>query len=142
MADQFTEEEIAGYKKAFDVFDHDGNGQITTKELGKAMCSAGQNPTKAELKEIIRAMDTGGNGTIEFQEFLTMITRKMKDTHDEEGTRELFRDFDKDGSGYITAAEVRQVMAKLGVKLTAEEVDKMIKELDIDGDGRINYEGW
>ncbi|KAF6129109.1 calmodulin 1 [Phyllostomus discolor] len=70
-----------------------------------------------------------------------MMARKMKDTDSEEEIREAFRVFDKDGNGYISAAELRHVMTNLGEKLTDEEVDEMIREADIDGDGQVNYEG-
>jgi calmodulin len=86
-------------------------------------------------------MTTTGNGTIDFPEFLTMMARKMKDTDSEEEIREAFRVFDKDGNGFISAAELRHVMTNLGEKLTDEEVDEMIREADIDGDGQVNYEG-
>lgn len=69
-----------------------------------------------------------GNGTIDFPEFLTMMARKMKDTDSEEEIREAFRVFDKDGNGFISAAELRHVMTNLGEKLTDEEVDEMIRE--------------
>ena len=82
-----------------------------------------------------------GNGTIDFPEFLTMMARKMKDTDSEEEIREVFRVFDKDGNGFISAAELRHVMTNLGEKLTDEEVDEMIREGDIDGDGQINFKG-
>ena len=42
--------------------------------------------------------------------------------------------------GFISAAELRHVMTNLGEKLTDEEVDEMIREADVDGDGQINYE--
>ena len=47
---QLTEEQIAEFKEAFSLFDKDGDGTITTKELGTVMRSLGQNPTEAELQ--------------------------------------------------------------------------------------------
>ncbi|OUC43302.1 EF hand [Trichinella nativa] len=150
-ADQLTEEQIAEFKEAFSLFDKDGDGTITTKELGTVMRSLGQNPTEAELQDMINELSWdlekknlfffSGNGTIDFPEFLTMMARKMKDTDSEEEIREAFRVFDKDGNGFISAAELRHVMTNLGEKLTDEEVDEMIREADIDGDGQVNYEG-
>jgi calmodulin len=140
MADQLTEEQIAEFKEAFSLFDKDGDGTITTKELGTVMRSLGQNPTEAELADMINEVDADGNGTIDFPEFLTMMARKMKDTDSEEEILEAFKVFDKDGNGFISAAELRHIMTNLGEKLTDEEVDEMIREADIDGDGQINYE--
>ena len=140
QADNLTEEQIAEFKEAFSLFDKDGDGTITTKELGTVMRSLGQNPTEAELTDMINEVDADGNGTIDFPEFLTMMARKMKDTDSEEEILEAFKVFDKDGNGFISAAELRHIMTNLGEKLTDEEVDEMIREADIDGDGQINYE--
>ena len=76
MADQLTEEQIAEFKEAFSLFDKDGDGTITTKELGTVMRSLGQNPTEAELQDMVNEVDADGNGTIDFPEFLTMMARK------------------------------------------------------------------
>ena len=73
-------------------------------------------------------------------QFLNLMARKMKDTDSEEEIKEAFKVFDKDGNGFISAAELRHIMTNLGEKLTDEEVDEMIREADIDGDGQINYE--
>uniref|UniRef100_V5HR66 Putative calmodulin-b n=1 Tax=Ixodes ricinus TaxID=34613 RepID=V5HR66_IXORI len=85
-------------------------------------------------------VDTDGNGTIEFGEFLFMMSKKMKETDSEEELREAFRVFDKNGDGFISASELRHVMTNLGEKLTDEEVEDMIKEADLDGDGLVNYD--
>ncbi|KAM3349129.1 hypothetical protein ACQJBY_022330 [Aegilops geniculata] len=165
MADQLTDDQIAEFKEAFSLFDKDGDvlvndrpgticwivlcfegsrisipGCITTKELGTVMRSLGQNPTEAELQDMINEVDADGNGTIDFPEFLNLMARKMKDTDSEEELKEAFRVFDKDQNGFISAAELRHVMTNLGEKLTDEEVDEMVREADVDGDGQINYD--
>ncbi|KAK6123782.1 hypothetical protein DH2020_042479 [Rehmannia glutinosa] len=153
MAEQLTEEQIAEFKEAFSLFDKDGDGIsfffflfinlfccITTKELGTVMRSLGQNPTEAELQDMINEVDADQNGTIDFPEFLNLMARKMKDTDSEEELKEAFKVFDKDQNGFISAAELRHVMTNLGEKLTDEEVDEMIREADVDGDGQVNYE--
>jgi hypothetical protein len=57
---------------------HRAAGTITTKELGTVMRSLGQNPTEAELQDMINEVDADGNGTIDFPEFLNLMARKMK----------------------------------------------------------------
>merc|ERR1712233_104878 len=79
MADQLTEEQIAEFKEAFSLFDKDGDGTITTKELGTVMRSLGQTPTEAELQDMINEVDADGSGTIDFAEFLSLMSKKMKD---------------------------------------------------------------
>merc|ERR1712060_688546 len=60
----------------------------------------------------------------------SLMARKMKDTDSEEELKEAFRVFDKDGNGFISAAELRHIMTNLGEKLTDEEVDEMLREAD------------
>lgn len=53
----------------------------------------------------------------------------------------ICRVFDKDGNGVISSTELRRVMTNLGEKLSEAEVEDMIKEADVDGDGMVNYDG-
>ena len=48
------------FKEAFSLFDKEGNGVISSKELGTAMRSLGQNPTESELHEMISEVDPDG----------------------------------------------------------------------------------
>jgi calmodulin len=103
------------------------------------MRSLGQNPTEAGLQEMIKEVEAKGQTNIDFPEFLTLMARKMRDTDSEEEIKEAFRVFDKDNSGYISAAELRHVMTNLGEKLSEAEADEMIREADVDGNGQISY---
>nr|XP_010917630.2 calmodulin [Elaeis guineensis] len=140
VMDILTEEQISEFQEAFCLFDKDGDGCITLEELATVIRSLGQNPTEEELQDMISEVDANGNGTIEFGEFLSLMARKMKETDAEEELKEAFKVFDKDQNGYISANELRNVMINLGEKLTDEEVEQMIREADIDGDGQVNYE--
>ena len=83
MVYQLTEEQIAVFKEAFSLFDNDGDGTIATKGLGTVMRSLGQNPTEAELQEMINEVDADGNETIDCPKFLSFMARKRKDTDTE-----------------------------------------------------------
>lgn len=140
MADEITEEQIARIKEVFSLFDRDSDGTITTREFGTVMRMLGQNPTDAELLDMINEFDADGSGSIRFDDFLTLMARRTTDTNSEEEIRQAFRVFDKDGKGFISAAELRFLMTNLGEKLTEEVVDEIFREAEIDSEGQFNYE--
>merc|ERR1712106_1314136 len=123
MADHLTEEQTAEFREAFALFDKDGDGTISTKELGTVMNSLGQKPTAAELETMINEVDIDGNGEIDFDEFLTMMAKKLKETDLEEDIREAFRVFDNKNSGTISTQELRHIMSNLGEKMKDSEID-------------------
>ena len=96
--------------------------------LAKGFEEGGKWHSAVWAVNMINEVDADGNGTIDFPEFCTLMARKMKDTDSEEELKEAFRVFDKDGNGFISAAELRHIMTNLGEKLTDEEVDEMLRE--------------
>lgn len=135
-----SEQQISNFMEAFIMFDKDGDGTINTKELGHLMRSLGQNPTEEELEDMINEVDVDGNHVIDFTEFLQLMANKSKDEDYESELREAFKVFDRDGNGYISSQELRYVMMNMGEKLTEAEVEEMIKNGDIDGDGQLDIE--
>merc|ERR1712080_498753 len=88
---------------------------------------------------MINELSTDGDGTLDFSEFLSLMTRNMKDADDDEELAQAFKHFDRDRDGFIDAQDLRTTMASLGENLTKEEVDEMIREGDIlDTDGKLN----
>eukprot|EP00029_Vermamoeba_vermiformis_P014570 TRINITY_DN9687_c0_g1_i1.p1 TRINITY_DN9687_c0_g1~~TRINITY_DN9687_c0_g1_i1.p1 ORF type:complete len:149 (-),score=62.21 TRINITY_DN9687_c0_g1_i1:62-508(-) len=138
--DTLTEEQIAEFKEAFALFDKDGDGSITTKELGTVMRSLGQTPTEAELQSYIKEVDANKNGTIDFPEFLSLMAKKMETQESEEEIRDAFKVFDKDNTGLISAAELRHVLTSIGEKLSDEDLDDLLKEIEVDESGNIAWQ--
>jgi Ca2+-binding EF-hand superfamily protein len=73
----------AEFKEAFDEFETDGSGAISSKELLGVMRAMGQNPTEDELLNLVMEVDMDGNGTIEFTEFLDMMKKKATEVDEE-----------------------------------------------------------
>ncbi|WP_193198170.1 EF-hand domain-containing protein [Nostoc sp. MG11] len=131
-----TEEEVAKLWEAFKVFDTDGSGSISTKELGEVMRSLGQNPGDTELRDMIKEVDVDLSGSIDFEEFKTLMVSAQGDRKSR--LHLAFSVFDEDGSGQITTNELHNVMSLFG--LTDAELEEMIKEVDHDGDASIDFQ--
>lgn len=109
------------------------------------MRNLGQNPTRAQLDEIMNELDVNHDGSIDFDEFTLLMSARSKATDsmtdDESELRDAFRVFDKDGNGTINADELKLTMKNIGVHLTDEELDLMMKEADEDKNGVIDFQG-
>jgi len=140
MADFIPEESIFRFKNAFAAFESKSTGLIKVKQLGGVMRYLGQNPSEAELQDMINEVDKDGTGVVSFPSFLYVMAKKLSDEEAEDEIREAFKVFDGDGNGFINRMELRHVMMNLGEKMSEEECDALVDEADIDGDGSINYE--
>jgi len=139
MGDKLRQEDLNDIKECFTLYDKDADGKISCKELGTVVRSLGMNPTEAEVEDLSKNMIRGP--TFGLPELLQVMARFMGESRNKrEEIRESFSVFDRDGTGMISAAELRHVMTNIGEKLSDQEVDEMIREIEVDRDGQINYE--
>ncbi|MBD2211238.1 EF-hand domain-containing protein [Nostoc linckia FACHB-104] len=131
-----SEEEVTKLWEAFKVFDADGSGNISTNELGQVMRSLGQSPSESDLRDMIKEVDVDLSGSIDFEEFKTLMVSVQGDRKSR--LKLAFSVFDEDGSGQITTNELHSIMSQFG--LTDQELDEMIKEVDHDGDASIDFQ--
>ncbi|KAF5734092.1 calcium-binding protein CML15 [Tripterygium wilfordii] len=134
-------DQVNQLREVFARFDMDSDGSLTILELAALLRSLGLKPSGDQIHVLLANMDSNGNGTVEFDELVSLILPDMKADilMNQEQLLEVFRSFDRDGNGYISAAELAGSMAKMGQPLTYRELREMIKEADTDGDGAISF---
>ncbi|XP_039779800.1 calcium-dependent protein kinase 6-like [Panicum virgatum] len=136
IAQSLSEEELAGLKEMFKAMDTDGSGAITFEELKEGLRRHGSNLRESEIRDLMDAADVDRSGTIDYDEFIA-ATVHMSKLEREEHLLAAFAYFDKDGSGYITVDELEQ--ACRDHNMTDVGIDDIIREVDQDNDGRIDY---
>merc|ERR1719389_870501 len=97
-----SEEQIDEIREAFSLFDGDASGAIDVRELKAAMRALGFEVKNDELKKMVTDIDNDGNGTIEFVEFLSMMTAKMGEKDTREDIEKVFKLFDDDNTHKIS----------------------------------------
>lgn len=131
----------ADYQDAFNMFDNNGDGMITSEKLLSFLVKCNYDVNINDVNEIIRAVDTKGNGKIDFDDFIKATKENnVNDSTSEQEVINVFRLFDKDRTGMISKTQLKVILRLFGEMLTNEEIDEMIAEVDVDGDGFINYE--
>ncbi|KAK1302233.1 putative calcium-binding protein CML14 [Acorus calamus] len=126
-------------KQIFDRFDMDSDGSLTLLELAALLRSLGLRPTGDQIHSLLTNIDSNRNGSVEFDELHSVISPYLMDDHEIDRLMEVFRLFDRDGNGFITAAELARSMAKMGHPLTFVELTALMREADTDGDGAISF---
>ncbi|XP_064622991.1 uncharacterized protein LOC135485151 isoform X2 [Lineus longissimus] len=134
-----TDEQVNEIREAFSLFDIENVGEITARELGSVLTAHGYTASEEALVHMLNDIDEDESGTIEFNEFCSLMSRKLRPKEQEEEIQAAFKAFDKDNDGYITAQELKSYMTDLGQNLSMREVEAMITEADEDQDGRISY---
>nr|GLL19833.1 calcium-dependent protein kinase SK5-like [Ipomoea trifida] len=136
IAERLSEEEIGGLKQLFKMIDTDNSGTITFDELKEGLRRVGSELMESEIKDLMDAADIDNSGTIDYGEFLA-ATVHLNKLEREENLMSAFSFFDRDSSGYITIDELQQACKDFG--LSELNLDEMIREIDQDNDGQIDY---
>ncbi|XP_072495413.1 calcium-binding protein 2-like [Notamacropus eugenii] len=138
-------EELDELLEAFNEFDTDQDGYLGYRELGACMRTLGYMPTEMELIEISQHVKMRMGGCVDFEEFVELMGPKLREeTAHMLGIRELriaFREFDADRDGRITVAELKAAAPSLlGESLVGPELEEMLREVDLNRDGHVDFD--
>ncbi|XP_016097193.1 calcium-binding protein 2-like [Sinocyclocheilus grahami] len=138
-------EELDELREAFKEFDKDKDGFIGCKDLGNCMRTMGYMPTEMELIELSQQINMNLGGHVDFEDFVELMGPKLlAETADMIGVKELrdaFKEFDTNGDGQISTAELREAMKKLlGQQVGHRDLEDILRDIDLNGDGHVDFE--
>eukprot|EP00270_Netrium_digitus_P003604 TRINITY_DN1422_c0_g1_i2.p1 TRINITY_DN1422_c0_g1~~TRINITY_DN1422_c0_g1_i2.p1 ORF type:complete len:518 (+),score=149.17 TRINITY_DN1422_c0_g1_i2:41-1594(+) len=136
IATNLSEDEIGGLREMFLMLDADGSGSITLKELVDGLKKIGAKFSEAEFEEMFNETDFDHNGTIEYEEFLAG-TANLSKVHQQSNLLKAFHHLDVSGDGSLSLDELKAACKKL--RMREEDVEQMMKEADLNHDGKIDY---
>ncbi|CAK9042718.1 unnamed protein product [Durusdinium trenchii] len=145
IATQLTDDAIKDLKELFMAMDDNNDGTLSVAELKEGLTKAGV-AVPADLAAMMERIDTDGSGVIDYSEFMAATLDKRQWVAEDACWR-AFKTFDQDGSGHIDKEELMKLLGGntlvsdvMQIKYTAKEVDAIMKEVDLNGDGRIDFE--
>eukprot|EP00921_Rhytidocystis_pertsovi_P013077 GHVQ01021205.1.p1 GENE.GHVQ01021205.1~~GHVQ01021205.1.p1 ORF type:complete len:269 (-),score=43.06 GHVQ01021205.1:1416-2222(-) len=133
-------EQVVQAKEVFRVLDHSDCGEIVKDEMGDAIKTLYQGITDEELQEILSEVDADESGTIDENEFLSLIAKIFHDRKLEDELREVFQFIDRMNNGFLSWDDLRAASIQLGDTLSDTLLTGMINEADTDGDGQVSFQ--
>ena len=135
-----SEETKTDYKDSFNLFDTNHDGTINSQKIREIMQKLGKNPTEQQLIQIIENVAKPGSDKIRFDDFTDFMEKKNKENDTEIEIINTFQIFAAENNGLIPNEELFHIIRTFGETLTDKEIEEIISEADVDGDGYINYE--
>lgn len=127
-------------RRVFSHFDSNGDGKISAFELRDYFGSVGEYISHEAAQEAINEVDTDADGSLGFEDFVGLMTRRDLDGDNGGELKTAFEMFEVEkGSGCITPKGLQKMLVKLGESRTYGECEAMIKFYDIDGNGVLDF---
>ncbi|EDW99491.2 TpnC4, isoform B [Drosophila yakuba] len=145
MADgEYDKEQLRILRNAFKAFDHDGAGWIEHADVSSILEILGQKLEPPAVKALIKEVDKGTTGKLDFSQFCKLAARFIEVEEDvgalQNELKEAFRVYDKEGKGYLTVATLRGILHELDDKISNQDLDSIIEEIDADGSGTVDFD--
>jgi calmodulin len=139
--DKLSEEELQEFRDIFTLADREANGHINKAQLGELLETLGIDATAEELDLMLKEIDEDGSGLIEFDEFVSIMSRKVNASYSADQVKRAFKTFEGvSPDGYVRADFLVKALCTYGKdKMTEEQAAELVSQMESDPSGLINY---
>ena len=136
-----SQQEIDSAREAFASFDTEGSGHIDVWQLRRVLKSLGHEPNDNDLFTLISSVDTDYSGSIDFEDFVTIVERQILADNEDDEFRFLLDAFIACGAANKDGLVTRDTLVKVikhdfGLNIDIEE---LIRNVDKNEDGEIDF---
>lgn len=125
-------------RQIFYAFDHDLSGNIAMCELADALRCCGLYVSQKEVHKLKLSLKLEHQRVVSFGQFSQFLRLRKKDSV--ERLTKAFMRFDKKNTGFVDTIELRKCLTTMGEALTESQVDDMLEGLDINKDGKVEFQ--
>ncbi|CAG9330750.1 unnamed protein product [Blepharisma stoltei] len=128
-------------EECFTLFDRNHNGYLDIQELSNALRAMGLDKSQSQVEKLLQSVDLHHRNEINIEEFsrLCGVTKPRPKITKQQLMRRIAK-FDKDKNGFIEAGELRNLLRFNGDSVDEEHVEKILKDFDTNGDGKLSIE--
>ncbi|XP_047227789.1 calcium-binding mitochondrial carrier protein SCaMC-2-B isoform X2 [Girardinichthys multiradiatus] len=123
-------------KVLFQILDVNGDGGICVNDLTIGLKKLGVHRTEHELRKIVKAGDKDLDGQLDFKEFVHYLRDHEKKL------RLVFKSLDKKNDGWIDSQEIMQSLRDLGINISEEQAEEILRSMDKNGTMTIDWDEW
>ena len=130
--------EVDELRKAFQLFNLDDD-RVEVAELLDEMKSSGLDERYPSAMSVLNEVDNSGDGFLDFNQFLQVMTTDIKTANDEISLARLYSLLDVENEGALDSEQVRKLFSEVGEDFNDEEWGMQFSRLDVDEDKKFDY---
>ncbi|XP_008292871.1 mitochondrial adenyl nucleotide antiporter SLC25A24 [Stegastes partitus] len=124
------------YEELFARLDTNKDGKVDVSELKAGLAAMGIKARKGAAQKIISSGDQDNDEGLDFNEFTNYLKEHEKKL------RLTFKSLDRNNDGRIDHMEIKQSLADLGLDVSTEVAEKILKSIDVDGTMTVDWNEW
>ena len=128
---------------AFCLFDSDKDGYIKPKDFVKVLSQNQITIPESSVRDILGPSNSNNNNEtttdVSLKDFVNIVNSRMKCVESEEELMEMFKIFDKKGTGKVSSGDIRSVLDDIDEPISQQELEDLMLNWDKDKDGFLNY---